>query len=178
MNDEYAHTGAPHIYVHLLGGGRAEVVEFLNRMIIYGLCISLSGGQRQFQIHHFIVGLSQLKHQLSADHQVVLGVQVYRRRRKSDLTILVSPYADDDYHTEIQRPNFFQMMEKMEGQNSLSTTADWLQHINSSLVHFAASFQILFKESQRPEQRTVILQDLYMVCHVPIHLEVLLGLQE
>lgn len=66
----------------------------------------------------------------------------------------------------------------MKAQNYVSTAADWLQHINSSLVHFALSLQILFKESQGAEQRAVILQDLDVVCHIPIHLKVLLGLQE
>lgn len=57
------------------------------------------------------------------------------------------------------------------------TVADWLQHVNSSLVHFATSLQILFKERQSPEQSAVILQDLYVVRDIAIHLIVLLGLQ-
>lgn len=37
------------------------------------------------------------------------------------------------------------------------TIADWLHHVNSSFVHFASPLQVLFKESQAPEQSTVIL---------------------
>lgn len=57
------------------------------------------------------------------------------------------------------------------------TIADWLHHVNSSFVHFASPLQILFKESQAPEQSTVILQDLYVVRHIAVHLKVLLSLQ-
>lgn len=63
-------------------------------------------------------------------------------------------------------------------QRLSSTKADWLEHVNSPFVHFAFSLQILFEESQIPEQSTVILQDLYVVRHIAIHLKVLLGLQE
>lgn len=54
---------------------------------------------------------------------------------------------------------------------------DGLQHINSSLVHFTASIQVFLKESQNPEKSTVILQDLYMICHMALHLKVLFGLK-
>lgn len=59
-----------------------------------------------------------------------------------------------------------------------STIADWLQHVHSSFVHFAASLQILVKESQNPEEGAVILQDFYVVRHVAVHRKVLLGLRE
>lgn len=59
-----------------------------------------------------------------------------------------------------------------------TTHADRLHHINSSFVHFAAPVQILFIESQGSEQRTVILQDLYVVRHIAVHLKVLFGLQD
>lgn len=45
-------------------------------------------------------------------------------------------------------------------------------------MHLAAPLQILFKEGQGSEQSTVILQNLYVVCHIAIHLKVVLGLSE
>lgn len=53
------------------------MVELLNGVCVQSLGVGLSVCQRQFQVHHFSVGLSQLEHQLSADHEVVLGVQVF-----------------------------------------------------------------------------------------------------
>lgn len=44
-------------------------------------------------------------------------------------------------------------------------------------MHFAASLHIFLKECQGPEQSTVILQDLDVIRHIPIHLKVLLGLR-
>lgn len=57
-----------------------------------------------------------------------------------------------------------------------STIADGLQHVHSAFVHLAASLQILFIESKGAEQSAVILQDLYVVRHMAVHLKVLLGL--
>lgn len=65
---------------------------------------------------------------------------------------------------------------RKEKQNQL-TIADRLQHVNSSLVHFTASFQVLLKESQGAEESAVILQDLYMIRHMALHLKVLFGLK-
>lgn len=122
------------------------------------MVISLSVGQSQLQVHHFIVGLSQLKHQLSADQQVVSGVQVCRRTDRWDVN---------------QQPEHFRV--RIKGQRT-GTVADRLQHVNSSLVHLAAPLQILLEEGQGPEQGAVVLQDLYVVRHIAVHLEVLLSL--
>ena len=66
--DAQGHAGRPHAHTHSLGRGGAERVEFLNGVVIQGLCVCLSVGQCQFEVHHFVVGLGQLKHHLSADH--------------------------------------------------------------------------------------------------------------
>lgn len=67
-------------------------------------------------------------------------------------------------------------LRKKKNQNQL-TVADRLQHVNSSLVHFTASFQVLLKENQGPEESAVILQDLDMIRHMALHLKVLFGLK-
>lgn len=78
------------------------------------------------------------------------------------------------------RSNLTSLMEEKKlrknKQNQL-TIADRLQHVNSSLVHFTASFQVPLKESQGPEESAVILQDLYVVRHMALHLKVLFGLK-
>lgn len=57
------------------------MVDFLDGVVIQGLSVSVSVGSRQFQIRHLIVSLCDFKHQLSSDHQVVLGVQVCKRKK-------------------------------------------------------------------------------------------------
>lgn len=57
-----------------------------------------------------------------------------------------------------------------------STITDWLQHVNSSFVHFASRLHVLLKEGQGAEQSAVVLQDLDVIRHIAIHLKVLLGL--
>lgn len=57
------------------------------------------------------------------------------------------------------------------------TIADRLQHVNPSLVHFTASFQVFLEESQGPEEGAVILQDLYMIRDMALYLKVLFGLK-
>lgn len=61
---------------HSLGRRGAEMVNFLDGVVVQGLGVSLSVGTRQFQVRHLIVSLCQLEHQLAANQQVVLGVQV------------------------------------------------------------------------------------------------------
>lgn len=78
------------------------------------------------------------------------------------------------------RSNLTSLMEEKklrENKQNQLTIADRLQHVNSSLVHFTASFQVLLEESQGPEESAVILQDLYVVRHVALHLKVLFGLK-
>ena len=54
--------------------------------------------------------------------------------------------------------------------------ADGLQQVHAALVHLASALQVLIEEGQHFEEGAVVLQDLDVVGHVAVHLEVFLGL--
>lgn len=140
------------------------MVDLLDGVFIQSLRVRLCVGTCHFQVHHFFVGLGQLEHHLSADHKVVLGVQFCWD------TETMAPHCRSHLMTLME-------VKKFKEKQTQLTIADGLQHVNPSLVHFTASFQVLLKESQGPEEGAVILQDLYVIRHVALDLKVLFGLK-
>lgn len=63
-----------------------------------------------------------------------------------------------------------------KAENLNCTITDGFQHVNPSFMHSASTLKIFFKESQDLKQSAVILQDLNVVRHIPVHLIVLFSL--